>query len=373
VISRKDLPARFPRPALAALKWSCITVATVVAVVPLLSTRRATPRARTAVEPDQSLSLTMTGEGGRISLGWDRNFAAIRMGGCGLLWIADGDVHRRVVLDASQLAAGKLFYWPVNKDVSFELKMIDRGGSSGGPACETGDTSRPELAESSTSPKLQRELSVSRNRRNAVRAATQMKTDPADQAGTEKKLAVLPPSVAAATQMDSQISMPESPHVTLSPVQAVVEERIFAATKRPLLAPAPEPRSTVSVETVPESQPARFVDRIPLLGKRGRNREFVGPRPVHKAIPQVPIELSQGLKEQPPVDVRVYVDERGKVHYAELLSDAIGLNRDLASLAVFNARRWEFTPARLEGHTAPGQVILRYRFSNPLVIARDRR
>jgi len=373
VISRKDLSARFPRPALAALKWSCITVATVVAVVPLLSTRRATPCAGTAAEPDQSLSLTMTGEGGRISLGWDRNFAAIRMGGCGLLWIADGDVHRRVVLDASQLAAGKLFYWPVNKDVSFELKMIDRGGSSGGPACETSDTSRQELAESSTSPKLQRELSASRNRRNAVRAATQMKTDPADQAGTEKKLAVLPPSGAAATQMDSQISMPESPHVTLLPVQAVVEERILAATKRPLLAPAPEPRSTVSVETIPESQPARFVDRIPLLGKRGRNREFVGPRPVRKAIPDVPIELSQGLKEQSPVDVRVYVDERGKVKYAELLSDAIGLNRDLASLAVFNARRWEFTPARLEGNTAPGQVILRYRFSNPLVIARDRR
>jgi hypothetical protein len=123
--------------------------------VPLLSTRRATLRAGTAVEPDQSLSLTMTGEGGGISLGWDRNLAAIRMGGCGLLWIADGDVHRRLVLDASQLAAGKLFYWPVNKDVSFELKMIDRSGSSGGPACETSDTSRQELAESSTSPKLQ--------------------------------------------------------------------------------------------------------------------------------------------------------------------------------------------------------------------------
>jgi hypothetical protein len=172
--------------------------------------------------------------------------------------------------------------------------------------------------------------------------------------------------------MASQISMPESPHVTLLPVQAVVEERILAATKRPLLPPAPEPLSTVSVETVPESQPARFVDRIPLLGRRGRNREFVGPKAVHKAIPDVPIELSRGLKEKEPVDVRVYVDERGTVKYAELLSDAIGLNRDLASLAVFNARRWEFTPARLEGQTVPGQVILRYRFSNPLVIASDR-
>jgi hypothetical protein len=54
----------------------------------------------------------------------------------------------------------------------------------------------------------------------------QIKTDQADQTGTEKKLAVLPPSRAVATQMASQISMPESPHVTLLPVQAVVEERI---------------------------------------------------------------------------------------------------------------------------------------------------
>jgi hypothetical protein len=356
---------------LAALKWWCLTIATVVAVVPLLSTRRATLRAGTAVEPDQSISLTMTGEGGRISLGWDRNLPAIRMGGCGLLWIADGDVHRRVVLDASQLAAGKLFYWPGNKDVSFELKIIDRGGSSWDPVCDSDDSSRQELAKSFAYPKPQGAFSASRNRRNVVRTATQMKTDQADRAGTEKKLAVFQPRDAAASQI--QISMPESPHVTLLPVHAVVEERILAATKRPLLPMAPEPLSTVSVETVPESQPARFVDRIPLLGRRGRNRDFVGPKPVHKAIPEVPIELSRGLKEQQPVDVRVYVDERGKVKYAELLSDAIGLNRNLASLAVFNARRWEFTPARLEGHTAPGQVILRYRFSNPLVIASDRR
>ena len=371
MISRKDLSARFPRPTLAALKWWCLTIAAVVAVVPLLSTRRATLRAGTAVEPDQSLALTMTGEGGRISLGWDHNLPAIRMGGCGLLWIADGDVHRRVVLDASQLAAGKLFYWPVNKDVTFELKIIDQSRSSEDPVCDSDDTSRQQIAEGSPYPKPQREVSASRNRRNVVRTATQMKTDQADLTDTEKKLAVFQPSGAAVSQMASQISMPESPHVTLLPVQAVVEERILAATKRPLLPPAPEPPSTVSVETVPESQPARFVDR--LLGRRGRNRELVGPKPVHKAIPEVPIELRRGLKEQPPVDVRVYVDERGKVKYAELLSDANGLNRDLASLAVFNARRWEFTPARLEGHTAPGQVILRYRFSNPLVIASDRR
>jgi hypothetical protein len=129
----------------------------------------------------------------------------------------------------------------------------------------------------------------------------------------------------------------------------------------------------VTVETIPESQPARFVDRIPLVRRRGRNREFVAPKPVREAIPQVPSVLSQVSNAKQPVDVRVYVDEHGKVTYAELLSDSVGVDRDLASLAVFNARRWEFAPARLEGHIAPGQVILRYRFSSPLVIARDGR
>jgi hypothetical protein len=86
----------------------------------------------------------------------------------------------------------------------------------------------------------------------------------------------------------------------------------------------------------------------------------------------VPAELRQTLKSEVPLDVRAYVDQSGKVTYAELLSDYNKVDSSLASIAVFDARRWEFIPAQLGAHTVPGQVILHYRFGNPLLaVSRD--
>src|SRR6266849_5557541 len=84
---------------------------TVVAVVPvlLLSTRKGREAAATArVVPVRSIPLTLTGEIGRLSLAWYRRAPAIQAQQCGILWIADGGIHRRLIMDASQLRAGKL-------------------------------------------------------------------------------------------------------------------------------------------------------------------------------------------------------------------------------------------------------------------------
>jgi hypothetical protein len=74
------------------------------------------------------------------------------------------------------------------------------------------------------------------------------------------------------------------------------------------------------------------------------------------------------------LDVRVYINRSGKVDYAEMLSDLTAENRDLAALGVFDARHWEFTPARLAGHVVPSQLVLHYRYGNTLLaVSRDRR
>ena len=65
--------------------------------------------------------------------------------------------------------------------------------------------------------------------------------------------------------------------------------------------------------------------------------------------------------------MRAYITGSGKVTYAEMLSKVTEANRGLASLAVFDARHWEFMPAQLGAQMVPGQVILHYRFGNPLL------
>jgi hypothetical protein len=88
---------------------------------------------------------------------------------------------------------------------------------------------------------------------------------------------------------------------------------------------------------------------------------------VQDNTPTVPEELVRTLRTEVPLDVRVYINESGKVDYAELLSDITEANRDFATWAVFNARHWKFQPARSETRVVTGRAILHYRFGNPLL------
>ena len=63
------------------------------------------------------------------------------------------------------------------------------------------------------------------------------------------------------------------------------------------------------------------------------------------------------------INIKVYVNAAGKVEYAEVISKVAEADRDLASLAMFAARRWEFAPARSAGSAVAGEVILHYQFS----------
>jgi hypothetical protein len=72
--------------------------------------------------------------------------------------------------------------------------------------------------------------------------------------------------------------------------------------------------------------------------------------------------LRQRAGQEVAIDVKLYVDRAGKVDFAELLSNGTGANRDLASLAVFSSRHWEFSPAHLGDETVPAEVVLRFRF-----------
>ncbi len=340
--------ARLRAPVLTAARWFSIVLALAVIVpILLLSIRRTPVRAGTREEPSQSLALTLAGDDGRLSVGWDREAPAIQAGQCGVLWVADGAVHRRVVLDASQLRAGKLFYWPVNRDVSFELKIFS-GSDGGGELC---NNSRPLLQppQSPTQQAQQADLPASRSRRSTFRS---------EDAGSYRKFALVPPRKVPT----SRIEMLDSPVAAL-PAQAPIDEQILAAVGGQLLPGAPPPFTTVTVEGVTESDR----HKRPLLGSRRRTRELVPPKPFRENVPVVPIELRRNLREQTTIDVRVFVNERGKVRYAELLSDFATVDPGLASLAVFNARRWEFIPARLEGNIVPGEAILHYQFGNPLL------
>jgi len=147
----------------------------------------------------------------------------------------------------------------------------------------------------------------------------------------------------------------------------VVQKQILAAPTTPGPKTAAESFSTVTFEAVTESHLGSVMGKIPLLRRLHRAADFVPPTPLQGTTPTVSEELLHTLRTEVPLDVRVYIDKSGKVDYAELLSDITAANRDFASLAVFNARHWTFTPARSETRTVAGRAMLHYRFGNPLL------
>ena len=87
-------------------------------------------------------------------------------------------------------------------------------------------------------------------------------------------------------------------------------------------------------------------------------------------MPSVPLEVRRAVREQVPVDVKVYVRESGTVEYAELLSGGIGTYKQLGTLAVYAARRRTFSPARIGPRKVPGEVVLHFLFGYEAVARR---
>jgi hypothetical protein len=349
--------ARLPGPALAAVKWFSITAAIVVIPVLLLSMRKAHTPAPTNTESAGSLPLTLTGENGRLSLGWNPEAPAIRAGQCGVLWISDGGISSRLTMDVSQLRVGKLVYWPVNKAVSFEIRM------PGEMACHSNAASLRQPAEGPHSRKRRAE----RHRRDIVKP---------EGVSASVNVAQNEASNAAAFAIQGESQLAATLPVDTIQGSAVGEKQIRTTAIRPAPQTAPEPRSSVTVEAVAvtESRLSRIAARIPVLRRLHRTPEYLPPRPVRESTPAVPAELRRNMKSEVPVDVRAFIDESGKVVYTEMLSNVTEADRNLASMAVFDARRWEFTPAQLGGRTVAGEVILHYRFGNPLLaVSRDQR
>jgi outer membrane biosynthesis protein TonB len=182
---------------------------------------------------------------------------------------------------------------------------------------------------------------------------------------------------------EASLSKPSEPELITAPAPIVTPEPLGASKEpRPTtvadqspttsVEPAEKPASpfvTVKAEAVKASLMGRMVGKIPLL-KRTRGKEETPPVPIRQSVPSVPEELRRALKGEVPVDVKVYVTKEGKVGFAELLSEMTGNQRDLANLAVYAARRWEFEPAKEDDRKVPGEMILHFRFGNQEVAKR---
>src|SRR5436190_8454172 len=79
---------------------------------------------RQTVEARQApIGLTVAWSDGSLHLRWDRNSPVLPQATRGLLWIVDGQRRQLILLDSRQLHQGSIQYWPVSRDVEFQLQL----------------------------------------------------------------------------------------------------------------------------------------------------------------------------------------------------------------------------------------------------------
>lgn len=156
-------------------------------------------------------------------------------------------------------------------------------------------------------------------------------------------------------------ALPEPPAINVHPTPGFDVPSREAKILTALPPRIPDPFVKVDVDLLPNGHRAGLFGKLRLLHKRQPQASFVPPAVVDQAQLDVPAELLP-KRDEARVDVKVYIDATGKVEYGELLSNETRANRDLATLAVFSARRWQFTPARLADEPVSAEAVLHFKF-----------
>jgi TonB family protein len=116
---------------------------------------------------------------------------------------------------------------------------------------------------------------------------------------------------------------------------------------------APPPVAEVSYEAPRPGVLRRAFRKIE--GPEAEAEAFVPPAPIRTIAPMKPADADAGTR---PVDVKVFIDESGKVSRAQVLTKG----SEFASAALSAARQWQFTPARKHGKAVASEMVLHFRF-----------
>jgi TonB family protein len=91
---------------------------------------------------------------------------------------------------------------------------------------------------------------------------------------------------------------------------------------------------------------------------------YLAPVPILKSIPSVPVNLRSLVQNNTSVDVKVRIDEEGRVIASTPVNSVSSLQRLLGPTAAQAAILWRFTPARRNGAPVESESILKFDFQS---------
>jgi len=281
----------------------------------------------TAASDSAALALRVERKDSDLRVSWNRKATALIQAKEAALSIRDGDAQQQELrLTLEQLRYGSVLYTPANASVQFRLEVT-------GPD----DTKTSESVLALTAPKAP--IIAIGKPETAPRPTP--KNEPAgDSVRDRKELTprggkpnvVEPASVALV-------------HPPAKPPEASGQKQ--AAVRDPLPAPTAQKPSVAA--------PAPSAQRSPAPS-------YVAARPIHQTQPILPLGVRRLIASAVEVDVRVRIDETGRVVKAEPMPSNKPVSSSLVGAARDAALLWRFEPAHSGNQTVPSDLVLRFQY-----------
>jgi hypothetical protein len=276
-----------------------------------------------------------------LEVTWNTAAPIVRTATRGSLFVTDGEERTQVMLEASHLTTGRVLYVPKTNDIDVRLDVVTARG----------DTVRESL----------RVLGAGRTAELPSRPQRQDQRppDPAPAADARQQ------EVAAAPEAERpapRTFLPPAPQRAFPEGSARIERLPeLALSSSPGANPVPE---SILLRTVPApreevtppapAEPARRTAPAPA--------PFVPAAPLQKVPVSIPPAVRLMLTGQAVVEVRVRVDENGRVTKADTTTQQSPLHTHLAGLARNAAYMWRFTPAKIGDRPVPSDYVIVFKF-----------
>jgi TonB family protein len=312
---------------------------------------------------------------GVFEVSWNPDSPPIQSAIVGTLWMTNSTHFLRAIdLSADELRSGRIMYMSVSADITFHLKVTDKAGrettewvrvlNDAGPK----NTSRFDgVMKSGLPPKPEPGVKPTRNAGGK----------PADAALKDSGIASviqLKPSDSpsgprgAADAHALVLPRNDTPKVDLFALPAVYLQRLvytLTSLGLPKAPKSPQPLETstqipITIQTRP--QPKLLLSDPSSANQNPRTQAYP-PRILFQYVPSLPLRADEHVDAF--VAVLVKISNAGKVTDVTLAHGDKNMPRYLADFAISAARKWQFSPATVNGTPVAASMTIQFHFTPP--------
>jgi len=309
----------------------------------------ATPSTPSPAPSPHSLALHAVRQNSDVQLSWNRESSLIAAATSGVISIQDGEAKRLVLLDAQQVHDGSLLYSPASEQITIQFSV----------------TTPSETANESVIVILPKSGKAQTYALSASKAPSTPYTPPppasesAPLAKALRKFTTPSSANGAPSPAPPALQYPDAPAMRINPVNsAVVPTGLPQAPILPPPAPKPAPQQAAPVPppaTPPAATQVAGQQPVPPVVT------YEPPVPLVKVTPSFPREIHELNTRQTLVQVKVSIDQNGKVVQAKAIPlDNVSIY--LLNAATNAARLWKFQPARRNHEPIPSEMTVQFVF-----------